>query len=542
MKLRFFFALLALTACQSQTDTTPPTLLSSLPTSGATDIAVSTRLALTFSEAIKPDTLTVVATPNIALGTPVWNDAKTAVFSAASNWQAGTSYSLSIEAKDLAGNAVSGKTISFQTAALPDTAAPATPSGIKAIAGDGELSVEWNANTEPDLAGYTVYFGPSATALDAAVNVDKPNLKSTITALENSKTYFFAVDAYDQSGNHSAKSAVGSVVPKDMKAPTLTSSEPANGTADLALVPKLRLTFSEPMDKTSLDIGLCVSTDPPASATCANPSMANLNVPNWLAGDTVVEYTPPAATFAPGKTYVLVLFAKDKAGNALASSKVAFLVRATPDTTAPIVIGESYNLNSLTHSLSINLLFSEPMNQQSVQEAFLSQPLLGCEWVWEGNKATCRVTSGLAEHKNYTITLGTGAKDTAGNAIAAPYQMLVIVGNLSPRLLSVVPRSGANRVAPLAPITFTFSEPMNQSSVQAALEIRIGNNNFLHPGSFEWTGDTVVKFTPSTSYGDGKIVNWTLFQTAKDIEGAGLPMTSGSFTTMFVIGPATPNR
>lgn len=541
---RIFWLLLLLVACQSGSDSTPPTVASSIPAGGATDIASNTKLAIAFSEAMKQDSITISATPNINLGTAVWNDAKTVVFSPGGGWQAGTTYSLNIEAKDLAGNPLSGnKTLSFKTQEPLDTTAPAVPSGIKATGEDGGFSVEWDANTEADLAGYTVYFGLSTTALDNSVTVNKPDLKTRIGGLENSKTYFFAVDAYDHSGNHSGKSAVGSVVPKDLKAPTLISSEPASGAADLVLVPRLRLSFSEPMDKNSLAVGLCIGTDPPASAVCSNPLVANLDEPNWQAGDTAVQYTPPSSTFAPGKTYVLVISAKDKTGNALASGKIAFSLQAAPDTTAPTVLGSDYNLNSLTHSLSINLHFSEPMNQQSVEQTFLSQPLLGCEWTWEANKATCRVTSGLAEHTNYTIILGAAATDSAGNPTGAAYQTLVIVGNLSPRLLSVVPRSGAGRISPLAPLTFTFSEPMNHSSTQEALEIRIGNNQFIHPGSLTWNPQsTELKFTPSTPYGDGVAVNWTLFETAKDAEGARLPRASGNFTTLFVIGPATPGK
>jgi methionine-rich copper-binding protein CopC len=544
MKPQPIWLLLVLAACQSATDTAAPTLVSSIPVQGSADIAPTTKLALTFSEAIKQVSLTVSVTPNLALGTAVWNDAKTAVFSPSAGWQAATSYSLTIEAEDLAGNALSGnKTISFKSAVLPDTAAPATPTGIKATAGDGELSLEWKANTEPDLAGYTVYFGLSATALDGTVNVNKPGLKTTISGLENGKTYFFALDAYDSSGNHSAKSAVDSIVPEDSTLPTLISSEPPNGSVDLSLVPKLHLVFSEPMDTPSLDVGVCVRSDPPATATCTNPSAANFGTPTWSENDTTATYTPQSNGFQGGATYVLMVSGKDKAGNALSQSKIAFSLRATPDTNPPAVLRHELNFSSSERSLSFSLVFSEAMDQPSVEAAFLSQPALGCAWTWSQNTATCRVVSGLTQ-ANYTLTLGSSAKDSAGNPLSAAYQFAQKV-NFNPYLLSVSPRNGALRQEPKVDIVFTFSEPMNTGSVEGALEVKAGNT--LIGGDLEWSNDdTVLKFTPDVSYGGGQIVTWSLGTGARERQppntiGPTLPLSaalSGSFTTVFLIGPA----
>lgn len=528
---------LILAACQSPADTTPPTVVSSIPANGASDIAVSAKLSIVFSEIMRPASVRVVPTPATDLGAAVWNDGKTVVYTPPGGWQAGTSYAFAVEGKDLAGNALSGsKSLAFQTLAPPDTTPPATPTGVKATAGDGEFSVEWNASPEPDLAAYTVFFGLSATALDNSISVDKPGLKTTIGGLENGKTYFFAVDARDTSGNHSARSVVGSVTPKDMTAPTLVSSEPANGTQDLALVPVLRFTFSEPMDPSSLEVGLCVGTDPPASATCPNPTLANFGTPTWSAGNTVVQFTPTNQIQA-GKTHAFVLSAKDKTGNPLApQTTVAFSVRATPDTTAPSVTGDSYSLNKAAPSLSINILFSEPMDQKSVEDAFLSQPALGCAWTWVGNQATCQVISGLKQHTNYTVTISTGAKDTAGNALVAPYQLLVIVGNFAPRVIRVSPRDGALNVVFNSPITLTFSEPMNPGVTQSALHVYIGN--VLVPGNYTWNAEnTGLTFKPNTGYGFGQTVRWEIAAPASDLEGAQVPFTTGSFTTRFVIQP-----
>lgn len=540
MKPRVLLAgLLALAACQSP-DTTPPTIASSLPADGATDVALTAKLVLTFSEPVKPETLGVSPTPAVALGPAAWNDSRTAVFSPPGGWQAGTAYSFAVGVKDLAGNPLGGDTtLAFQTVPPPDTTPPATPGGVKATPGDGEFFVEWNPSPEPDLAGYTVYVGTAADALLPTLFVEKPAVLAKVAGLDNGKPYFYAVDAQDASGNRSAPSAVASVTPKDMVAPALVSSEPADGAQDLGLVPALRFTFSEPMDPGSVEIGLCVSTDPPASATCTAPTPVNFGTPAWGQGDTQVQFTP-SDQLQSGKTHVLLISAKDKGGNPLAGpGRVAFSLRATPDTTPPTVASRSTDANPQTHRGFVQLDFSEAMDQQSVQAAFLSQPALGCAWVWTANSARCNAA--LQQLTTYTITLSTGAKDTAGNALAAAYQFSFTTPNFNPRLLTVSPRDGTFNVSPSSPITFTFSEAMNAASVEGALEVRIGST--IVGGSLEWNAEgTVVRFRPNVAYGYGKTVIWKITTAARELSAGrtiGLPLpaeVSGSFTTQLIIG------
>ncbi|MGK0619158.1 Ig-like domain-containing protein [Meiothermus cerbereus] len=522
-------------------DVNPPSIVSSVPANGATDVALSANISITFSKDMNQGSLTVNVNPALSLGPPVWNTPNTVAFDPP-NLAPGTTYTISVEGKDLVGNPLAGsKTITFQTAPPPDNTPPATPTGVKATAGDGEFFVDWSPNAEPDLAGYTVYVGAAADALVPILFVEKPAVLAKVTGLENGKTYFYAVDAQDTTGNRSARSATGSITPKDMVAPTLVSSEPAGGAQDLQLVPALRFTFSEPMDQSSVEIGMCVGSDPPALATCTAPIAVNFGAPTWSEGDRVARFTP-TDQFQSGKTHVLVLAARDKAGNPLSGpNRVAFSMRATPDTTPPTVVARNTSSTPTTGNGFVELTFSEAMDQQSVQAAFLSQPAIACGWVWSGNTARC--SGALRQLTTYTVTLGTGAKDTAGNAMLAPYQFGFTTPNFNPRLQSVSPRSGAFNISPTAPITFTFTEPMHQSSVQGALEVKAGST--LKTGTFEWNPEsTVLTFRPSSGYGDGTHVVWKITTDAREalppnFIGLTLPLpaeVSGSFTTRFVIG------
>ena len=62
----------------------------------------------------------------------------------------------------------------------------------------------WTANREADLAGYKLYVGTSSGVYNRTVDVGK--VTSYSISLPKGVTYFFAVTAYDKSGNESRHS------------------------------------------------------------------------------------------------------------------------------------------------------------------------------------------------------------------------------------------------------------------------------------------------------------------------------------------------
>ncbi len=63
----------------------------------------------------------------------------------------------------------------------------------------------WNPNTEPDLAGYRVYYGtaPGAYQQVRGAGVVVNDTTYTVTGLTSGARYYFAVTAFDGSGNES---------------------------------------------------------------------------------------------------------------------------------------------------------------------------------------------------------------------------------------------------------------------------------------------------------------------------------------------------
>lgn len=66
-----------------------------------------------------------------------------------------------------------------------------------------QVTLEWDANTEPDLEGYKVYYGNSAGIYDFTIDVGNQT-SYTVTGLNSGDTYHFSATAYNTSHVESA--------------------------------------------------------------------------------------------------------------------------------------------------------------------------------------------------------------------------------------------------------------------------------------------------------------------------------------------------
>ena len=73
---------------------------------------------------------------------------------------------------------------------------------MAAAAQAATVQVSWNANTEEDLAGYNVYYGTSSGQYGEAITTADTSQLLTLTP-DIGTTYYFAVTAFDTSGNES---------------------------------------------------------------------------------------------------------------------------------------------------------------------------------------------------------------------------------------------------------------------------------------------------------------------------------------------------
>lgn len=103
----------------------------------------------------------------------------------------------------------------------PGPNAPAVPTGLRASPADGQVTLEWTANSESDLSGYGVYRATTSGALSKVADVAAGITSYTATGLDNGTEYFFAIDAVNEANQRSTRSAEVSATPRsDNPGPT----------------------------------------------------------------------------------------------------------------------------------------------------------------------------------------------------------------------------------------------------------------------------------------------------------------------------------
>jgi pectate lyase len=105
----------------------------------------------------------------------------------------------------------------------PDITPPAKPTGLSAAAGNATVLLDWDDNTEVDLAGYNIYrsmtSGSGYTKLNSLLLTSSNYTDSSVT---NETTYYYVVTATDTNSNESEYSSE-------------ESAKPSAGTSDLTI-------------------------------------------------------------------------------------------------------------------------------------------------------------------------------------------------------------------------------------------------------------------------------------------------------------------
>jgi hypothetical protein len=279
-----------------------------------------------------------------------------------------------------------------------DTIAPVTPKNLAAagfITNDNSggyvsyIRINWTGNDEPDLKGYTLYFGTDQNNLtqqkfysstseeflqtksfsnelrpQKAV-VESPTIQ--LKDLSINSTYFFAIDAEDTSGNRSAKTSLVSSKVLDPTFPIAVSSVPAFAAKDVALeLPQIKFTFNEPIQTDTFTVNVSCSGINP----CSQDLTTLLGNPTWTLNNTVVTYTP-TKKLKPSTLYNLRLQGTDLDGNNLNSqqSTLEFNTIKGP-TVTKFTPKSAFAVANFPTDTKIVLTFSEGMKKATVEAEF----------------------------------------------------------------------------------------------------------------------------------------------------------------------------
>jgi len=81
----------------------------------------------------------------------------------------------------------------------PAATAPSKPTGLSALAGDAQVYLSWNANPEPDVSHYDVYYSQTQNDPNPTYYNSTPQTNITVTGLANGTTYYFKIKAINTS-------------------------------------------------------------------------------------------------------------------------------------------------------------------------------------------------------------------------------------------------------------------------------------------------------------------------------------------------------
>lgn len=206
----------------------------------------------------------------------------------------------------------------------------------------------------------------------------------------------------------------------------------ATGTTDVAVSTALTLTFSEAM---------LSSTASTTNITLTCSSAQTITIAGVTSGDTSTAFTITPSSAMPNSTECTLAVGTgvtNSAGTAVTAANFVFTTVASSDTTAPTLAGLSVSggnaqangglmsgtaTNISTATSAITFTFSEAMDTSTITT---SNVTLTC-----GTSQTITVSSTsstifvatpsavLPQQTSCTFTIGTGVKDSAGNALAS---------------------------------------------------------------------------------------------------------------------------
>lgn len=99
---------------------------------------------------------------------------------------------------------------------------------LTVAAAAGQVTLTWDPNLEPDLAGYRVYFGSQSRQYTNLLDVGRLNL-AIVPNLKDGEVYFFAVTAYNQQGLESDYSNEVALTVSSVLLPSVAFTRPIAG-------------------------------------------------------------------------------------------------------------------------------------------------------------------------------------------------------------------------------------------------------------------------------------------------------------------------
>lgn len=547
-------------------DDIPPTVIAASPANGATGVSPNAVVTVTFSERMNAATVnaSTISLRITSSGTAITSivtynaDTRVATLTPSGPLSQNVNYTLTVSTgvRDEQGNAMAAPySLSFTVGdTTPPTVVSTVPAdGATGVATNTIVGATFSEPMDPSTINtttFTLRLTSGGGNIAGAVTYTGGTNIATFTpaaALASGTSYTATVTtgAKDAAGNQLGTAKTWVFVTADIVAPTVTAVVPANGEMNVPTSSTVRITFSEPMDATTI--------------TTANITVRNTATSAPVAGTVTYDANTRVATFTPGGlanatnyTVTVSTGVKDAAGNQLATPfPSTFTTAAAPDLIAPTIVSRTptNGATSIAVDTVVRVTFSEPMDPLSITTSTITlTPTAGGSPVAATvtynaatNTATLDPTANLANNTSYTVTVTTGAKDLAGNSLAAtpPTTFTTIPDTTAPTVTSRTP-TAATGVATGINVTVTFSEAMATASINGSTFTLTRTTGAGAPaavtGAVSYDPATrIATFNPSADLAPGQAYTVTILGGAsgvKDLAGNAMAVNATfSFTT-----------
>ena len=538
--LSFVCALTIFSACEkivfkdpttgnNTADTTPPTVTATDPANTATGIAINKSISITFSEAMDPSTLnssTVTLNQGTTpVATTITYTGTTATIALATNLTPNKVYTGTITtgAKDVAGNAMtSNYTFSFTTGTAPDVTPPVVSSSDPANSATGVslskiVTVTFNEAMDPlSITASTFTLKQGSTAVTGTVSYTGTQASFVPTGNLTASTVYTATittGAKDVAGNALVSNYTFSFTTTsapDLTPPTVTTTDPLNAATGVAITKAVAVTFSKALNATTVN------------ATTFTLKQGTTSVAGTITYSGSTASFTPSANLAYSTVYTgtITTGVKDVAGNALASNYTfSFTTVAAADVTPPTVVSTTpaSNATGVATSQVIGITFSEAMMTSSMTTSTFTLKqgttavtgTVACS----GSTATFTPSAALTAGTVYTASISTGAKDMAGNMLAASTTWSFTTAGTAP----APGLSFATDVIPVLNMCENcHSHGWTPSSNASTYYTNLVNRSYVKPASY--TTSTIYTKIQGGHPGTGsiskantdKIINWMI--------------------------------
>jgi hypothetical protein len=489
-----------------------PTVLSVVPASGATAVAVNSLVSATFSEAMNPLTINAATFKLAGPGaTPVAGAVTyagtTATFAPTFALAPNTLYTATITtgAKDPGGSALAANFAwTFTTAAL-------APSVTATVPANGAVNVPLNQKIAATFNTPMTASSVTAAGTFTVTGAGGAAVAGTVTYSASSNTAIFAPTAplaastqFTATVTTAAQSAQGNVLAAtyvwsfttglaaNASAPTVISTNPANAAINVPLNQRIGATFSTPMDPATISAA-GTFTVAVAGGGAAVPGTVS------YAGRTAV-FTP-TANLAAGVQYTATITtaAKDLTGVAMAANFVwSFTAGATANAVAPTITATSPASAAMNVPINktVSATFSAAMDDATITNTTFTVAVAGGGGAFVGGTvvydpashiATFTPSTNLASNTQYTAAISNLVEDLSGNALAAgaaPNPWSFTTGTVAASGPATINLGSAGSFAIMATASTTSTGP---TVINGDVGLKPGSSQGIPPGQVNGT-------------------------------------------------------